>query len=249
MPPLYIAESVESAGEFIEKHEGFFNAVSTAFIAIFTIVLANKTAGLFTETFKLRAAADQQDLRMQESLHIAKIAAETARESADALVAVERGFVVEIISASNLNPTVYCETAEQKDIYEVYVSVPFFLKNYGKTPTIIRGVFVDVFLASSPRFLETKDVAMVAEPFPVAEDTLATLENIGPHTVSRTFAATKETVDDWKKGVKPVYLNGIVVFEDVFGKKWEREFIWEYLSGYGRFRRAHGETHPYVAKA
>jgi len=59
-------------------------------IAIFTGVLAWKTAGLFRETAGLREGADQQRADMLRSIEAAEKSAATAR---DALVTTERAFV------------------------------------------------------------------------------------------------------------------------------------------------------------
>lgn len=69
----------------------FFNLkLSDAIIAIFTIVLAVKTAGLFKETAGLRAAADKQAVDTAASIAVAKRSADVAER---ALTELERPYL------------------------------------------------------------------------------------------------------------------------------------------------------------
>ena len=89
----------KAAEIFKEFFVRFFELKLTdALIAIFTVVLAYKTAGLFTETAGLRAAADQQDIDMKASLVATQDSAKAAQKAADvaeaALVVAERPYLV-----------------------------------------------------------------------------------------------------------------------------------------------------------
>jgi hypothetical protein len=63
--------------------------LTDALIALFTIVLAVKTSGLFKETAGLRAAADQQAIDMRESIAASRKAADAAMLSARAAIGIE----------------------------------------------------------------------------------------------------------------------------------------------------------------
>jgi hypothetical protein len=77
-----------SAGSWIGN---FFELKLTdAIIAIFTIVLAIKTSGLFVETSGLRSAADKQSSDMRESIAAAKEANNVAER---ALIAGQRPWI------------------------------------------------------------------------------------------------------------------------------------------------------------
>ena len=61
---------------FAENNEGAITAISTLAIAIFTVILAVATIGLWK-------AADQQKTDMRESLRLTSVSAEAAKKSAD----------------------------------------------------------------------------------------------------------------------------------------------------------------------
>jgi hypothetical protein len=67
-------------------------------IAFFTVVLAIKTSGLFTETAGLRSAADKQSRDMEASIKVAQKAADAAQKAADvseaALIVAERPYLI-----------------------------------------------------------------------------------------------------------------------------------------------------------
>ena len=65
----------------MDQHNGFISAVSAVFIAIFTVVLAWKTAGLYEATRGLQAFANIQSEEMKTSIEQARRAA-TAMEVA-----------------------------------------------------------------------------------------------------------------------------------------------------------------------
>src|ERR1700733_12578478 len=91
-------------------------------IAIFTIVLAIKTWGLFMETAGLRSAADKQSLDMQASIAAANRSAPAAER---ALTDLERPWIF-----------VFGVTRPLRDIDGEFF-VDYTVANYGKMPAII----------------------------------------------------------------------------------------------------------------
>jgi hypothetical protein len=114
----------------------FFNVKLTdLLIAIFTIVLAWRTSGLFKETAGLRSAAEQQALDMKAAIAASEKAANAATSQAETaartLADLERPYVY----VSNLSPVM---RGDNRDEYFVEYEVA----NYGKTPAILEAVSV-----------------------------------------------------------------------------------------------------------
>src|SRR5256885_11149045 len=101
---------------FARENEGAITALSTLVIAVFTVILAAATIGLWK-------AADQQKIDMQESLRIAADAAKAGLIQANTLMSAERGYA----KMSHYEPL---------DITNVPASVRFRMqvKNWGRTP-------------------------------------------------------------------------------------------------------------------
>jgi hypothetical protein len=125
---LIKAQSICSL-RLIDRHNGFFAALSTLIIAIFTAVLGSFTISLARST---------------------RQAANSATDSSNALLATERGVAVEIIRSIyadgaywaiqyDKSPTM---TAGEKDIKFV-----LWLKNYGKTTVTIYDIDLDIIIS------------------------------------------------------------------------------------------------------
>lgn len=142
----------------------FFNIKLTdALIAIFTVVLAYKTAGLFRETAGLRRAADQQARDMQASLAIAKQSADAATASASQIPIVERAYIF---------ATPHPAVDGKRTI------ITLMIENYGQTPGIVTEGYGTTSLTEpvgqplypprplNPRSLEAVLGKDAKEPFP-----------------------------------------------------------------------------------
>jgi hypothetical protein len=147
-------------GKFLEEHNGAVSAVATGFIAVFTIVLAWRTGGLFKETAGLRDAANKQREDTLRSIAEASRAATamedvathmeaTARATMDSVRAAEEATraaqdQVAIIRTSTVTTErayVFCERIEAiwsaKHGTENVIKWTFTCvwRNSGKTPT------------------------------------------------------------------------------------------------------------------
>jgi hypothetical protein len=146
-----------------EKHSSwianFFELKLTdAIIAIFTIVLAVKTSGLFTETAGLRSAADRQAQDMKASIAVADKAANAAIAQANIIVRTERPYIFVIPMNEGGSP------------FDPERKVSYFIRNHGRTPAIIESVSMglrvisDFTTAPDYRDMFKGETRMVIEP-------------------------------------------------------------------------------------
>jgi hypothetical protein len=131
-------QSSAKAGDKKEPHgntvfgwiANFFEVKLTdLLIAIFTVVLAVKTSGLFRETAGLRSAADRQALDMQASIKVAQDAANAAKRAADiaerAIVEGDRAWIA-------VKPEIIAPLVFEKD--RIHIGVGVDMVNIGKSP-------------------------------------------------------------------------------------------------------------------
>jgi hypothetical protein len=81
-PTDYMADPL-AFGHFFDRHNGAVGAIATIMIAAFTILLANRTGGLFKETARLRAIAAEQQTDFLRSIRATESLAEAAHKSAE----------------------------------------------------------------------------------------------------------------------------------------------------------------------
>jgi hypothetical protein len=147
-PSEQAAKRKEKQAQAAERALDFLNIkLSDAIIAVFTIVLAVKTSGVFKETAGLRSAADQQALDMKESVKVAIAAANAAKEAADHIPMVERAYLFG-------GPT-QIEAFADSNLTKFKLSVD----NAGKTPGIISEVCVSYSLkepTGEPSYTDAK---------------------------------------------------------------------------------------------
>jgi hypothetical protein len=133
------AKAAEHAIEFLNIK------ISDALIAIFTIVLAYKTAGLFNETARLRSAADQQASDMKASIAAAVRSADISER---ALTELEAPFTaIKIIDTGLIRKTT--ETGHD------FAILKFSITNDGRTPArlvelVDKTIFVPVGAGQPP---------------------------------------------------------------------------------------------------
>ena len=116
----------------------FFNVKLTdILIAVFTIVLAWKTSGLFKETAGLRTAADQQALDMKAAIEASRESATAATRQAEtaerSLTHLERPYIF-VFGVNRI------EEDEDGDFF-----IRYSVANYGKTPAILDSVKTSIF--------------------------------------------------------------------------------------------------------
>lgn len=225
--------SVSSNCHYYLSLADFLNVkVTDVLIALFTWLLATKTAGLFKETAGLRQVAKQQEVDFLRSVAAAESAAEAAKESADALQASERAVVFERLEGSiNLeslfrpgeNPF---QSATMQVASPVAIGTTLYLKNYGKTPANI--------LSYSVRPIIQKDIPAFDLPPPPSEVKLLINSVIEAQGETEEIPITGIVPNSWEQSIRlrdrqlEVWLAGEVMFTDVFDIVRTREFVWRY---------------------
>jgi hypothetical protein len=132
--------------------------LTDAIIAVFTVILAIKTSGLFVETAGLRSAADKQAGDMKESIAAAQRAAEAAQLSAKAAVSVEIPHVY--IDNLEFQESGVGNLAAQLQFPHVAISV----KNYGRTPAFLGQLAAEMLIA--PMLPDAPDYSNTARDLP-----------------------------------------------------------------------------------
>jgi hypothetical protein len=216
--------------------------LSDAIIAIFTVVLAVKTAGLFKETAGLRSAADQQARDMKASIKAAEIAAEAAELSANALTQAERAHIYIKILSQNFVEAVTGEHPHvtSDGFVNVPVEIAYCFKNYGKTPAIIKEMSRDI--AISTTFPD--EVEYLPADLTTTERVIAADENTGPQRYVHTYIS-KVDLNGVIRANTSYWFYGRVLYDDVFGTEHEHRFIYRYNGARG-WRSFH---HPEYSKS
>jgi hypothetical protein len=118
--------------QFIEQHDRFFNVISSAIIALFTVLLAIATVRLWHSTAGLEKFAEQQAVDMQKSIAattaIAKAASDANQLNRANFVATQRPW----LTAANIavgGPLFY-------DVNGGNFTLQFEVKNVGHSPAI-----------------------------------------------------------------------------------------------------------------
>ena len=177
--------------KFAEDNEGAITALSTLAIAIFTVVLAAATIGLWR-------AADQQKADMRESLRIASESAKAALVQANTAMSAERGYA----KISHYEPL---------DITNVLKSVRLRMqvKNWGRTPVQVISMSLIMHIRDSDNPLPPIPPYGQAVPNSVF---LVTMEDCAfaiPASPGEHYSAVQD-------GTKVLYLIGYVDYTDKF---------------------------------
>jgi hypothetical protein len=230
-------------------------AFETQRIADYTDRLSLFTIFLFGVAALQAALFTWQLLLIQSSARDTKKAAEAAADAADAaklnaqaIVDAERAriyveangqmLIQQIERSINYSPA---DTHEQQQVPmdQGRVEVTYIVKNYGRTPAIIKEIshqlIVTKTLPDLPR--ETSPV----DPFPISHF-LARETEAGIVCNFESVFTVKDARDVFG-GFKTVWLYGYIAYDDTFG--WGREFnyVWHYTGGMNAFHLyGFGET-------
>jgi len=205
---------------WIATNSDLLTAVATIAIAFFTFTL-------WWATSKMMKVAQEQSRDMKTSIDIAKKAADAAKQSADALPAIERAYV---FVKARLNPS-------NKDSVDIIgfgqnqatelIPIELIATNHGKTPAILMNIhrFADVF-----DDIEIDDLLLkVTHKSTVAIVLGAELIDSG---VERIFNVTFFMNDEKRQRIANLAYRivcfGRIQYEDVFGGSHDTVFCWQY---------------------
>ena len=209
----------------------------TSELALFTKGLFHATVVLGIATIGLLVAAFKQALDMRKSLAISDESAKAATKSANALVITERGFPFEKIYGHNLiselglmemhnHPTSHWPK-------KLEFGLDFTIKNYGKTPIVINSVFADIIIKEGM-------ASMMDGAFEVNlglnEYVIAAQYESEKMCIREAKEVSFELYQKFASRAADVWLIGQIEFQDVFRKRWHREFVWQYVRESGTFR-------------
>jgi hypothetical protein len=182
--------------KFAEDNEGAITALSTLAIAIFTVVLAAATIGLWR-------AADQQKADMRESLRIASESAKAALIQANTMMSAERGY----------GKMSHCQPLDLGNTVNT-VQFKMEIRNWGRTPIQVTRLLLSVHvldasepLPKDPPYRDSDQ--MVTHAFLVSQEPFFFWVN----------ASSGEHFREVQNGTKILYLIGYVDYSDKFGIK------------------------------
>jgi hypothetical protein len=188
-------------GKFLNDYGTAITAISSVVIAAFTIILGTFTVKLAQST---------------------KIAAKATKSAVDALPVVERAYVYPVIVSSD-GVAKYIQDAvvfgvDDPDNYDTpsdgFVSVTFRLKNYGKTPAIVKAVYAG--LGVQPIGAEIG--------FAVADGTLGAMESTGEFKADTQLGITTAQATNIIAYCGWFCLDGTIEFSDIWGNDYVNRF-------------------------
>ena len=174
--------------------------------------------------------------------NVTHAAAEAAKRSADALVVAEQAQLLAVFGASNVahvlselgahNPSTSQVPAPKERVYVQYV-----LKNYGRTPAVLKEISHDLrHWARLPDELKYFPIpAMPKEVAIVAGASTETLQS------TLTVPLTVEAAASIRTGDSFLWLYGHIVYDDAFGREREHRFLYRYRIGPGFQPYHHGD--------
>lgn len=187
--------------DFIATHDQFVTAGSTFIIALFTVVLVVVT--------------DRQE-------KLTGIAANAAKDSADALPKLERAYLFIQISDPMFDIGLQQILFSNRHI----PTINFSFINYGRTPAILKGISATIELVMKEdidrefRYLDWEDIK--------GEQVVRTDKSAGSMSRDLTTPVTKEMVEEIRKANVWFRFYGVAMYEDVFGVPHETHFFWLY---------------------
>jgi hypothetical protein len=202
-------KQAQAAHHLKEFSVEFFNLkLSDAIIAIFTIVLAYKTSGLFKETAGLREAAAEQSGDMKKSIVAAQLAANAAMTQA---ATAERAFTLlerpRVLLAGISSIGQWTNPFDQDQ-----GTITFDIGNYGKIPAIVHHVMARctmIELPLTPEKLAAPNIPLGQDHVQIWRDPLALSQ--GETRTMPTFAIQEQIAverlglgDDGKIIYRPV---------------------------------------------
>jgi hypothetical protein len=234
-----IKEYLGNTGAFIahaasEHPNEFVMALSAVVTAAFTVVLALKTAGLFKATADLRDStqamvkfAEEQSRDMKASIAAAQTTANAAKASADSLPIIEAAYVYPDILVENIAESI--GAFGQATIATNRLVIEFQLKNFGKTPAIIKYFSGDLIHPNYPdqmRAIDAEGQILKKTILGAGEPT----ERL--QTEIRDFS--REEYLSVAGGRTHLNFMGHIVYSDIFGNWWRLSFDWQYGAVQGR---------------
>jgi hypothetical protein len=189
----------------------FLKSREQEIVALFTVVLAVSTIGLWIVTNR---------------------AAKAAQIAAEHIPTVEGAFVYAILIAGDRAHGVL-ESAAQGARLDIKFTVQFSVRNYGKTPAVIRAGWAMLSVGFGSTMVQSPLFQLPANTVIGAGDQLP----VNPMaTFSVQLPLTPTQAQDVIRSQSPLILHGGVLYTDIWGKEWQLLFDGRYDTGMKRFR-------------
>jgi hypothetical protein len=199
--------------------------------------IANYTWWVAAFTFALAFVSAFQLFFLTRADKTARIAAEAASLNAKAALRAEQAHVYPIIEDESIVQMVklWGRSGNSPDSTKDEIQgmgVSYRLKNYGKTPAIIRIAGHELVHAFRPPEDESKIVAFlevdkILGPEESTETMVCSLHPQHPFSVADAMSVLR--------GKTTIWFHGFVTYDDLFGFERHLEFTWWYDGSLGRF--------------
>jgi hypothetical protein len=154
-------------------------------------------------------------------------AAKAATRSADALYGSERGIIIEAVHSLEVDRTYWAAFYDKSPTMPpalVEFKVKIDLKNYGRTPAILRSVRYVIVICGAVPIKEKHNYV----------DQIIDNPTLGQDIVRSTIYSERTIGVDWTlstelaEGMQHIYICGVIEYSTVFDSYWRRFFIWKY---------------------
>jgi hypothetical protein len=210
--PLYIRAACEKGCGYAENNEDWWQRLKTdpaeafaAVMAIFQILLAFATVR----------------------------AANAARAAAEALPIVERAYLYPAIlgdggvaTCIDDTSTMFSTDDESANLVGNGTDMTFTVKNYGKTPAILKEIKTAVLIEGTPD--------LVSEIHSIERPVLGAAEEVG-NLLLVVDGFTSKQANGIILGGEKLIFRGSILFKDIWHAEWETSFLFHWSSTAGHF--------------
>lgn len=214
--PLFLIfkNTAVAVGKWIEIHSGFVSAAATVVIAAFTLTL-------WCATRKLGKISQEQSRDLKESIAVAQRAAKAAEDSANALPAIERAYLLVKVVMDKAHDVYVGDNDEPAPNRSVEVIVT----NKGKTAALLTGITytIDIFENDHQVNEYLSEVIANYSAIPSGTDLIN-----NKRTLPTLFYMSHSKWKELMSKSRTLICLGCIHYEDVFGKPHRTVFCWNY---------------------
>jgi hypothetical protein len=215
-------EAAKKTGYKADECKSFWERTTSDPIALFNLILAISTVGLWVATIALYRAGEKQS-------GIAGKAADAATQSAEALVAAEGARLLVVLKGNTLFEVAtkygYWYRKSADSMPQPFTTIPratFEFRNYGKTPaTLVEACISLRYRADPPPRLHESGELMDLTFDTVVSGGQSTVELDAKLDTNLNMSDAVEIID----GVKSVWFSGYIVYTDIFNRTCEQQFL------------------------
>jgi hypothetical protein len=228
-------DAAKKIGYKLDECKTFWEKTTSDPIALFNLILAFSTVGLWVATISLYRAGEKQ-------IAVAKEAADAGKLNAEALISAERAHLFVVVTNNNLQNVlmgarVYRNTESMRDSRIPRPELEFTIKNTGRTAAIMQDV--------SYQFIQA-DADAIDWRY-VYQDTIVNAVIEGGNETSAPTSCVMDTELTLADGItaldgdRPLSFYGFIIFRDTFKRR--HQYFWRYEYRSGRFVLVHEEEH------